>query len=228
EEADPSLGDGWSYFVENEPYMEHIESFGDQAQPKSTCSSHSAVNNSRLTDGLATSGVGSVGCARHDCMRPCSIGDLQKGERYANMDYLFLLSLNQKELQELIDLVVSYDIACQWWINLLKRMLNYSKAIQMDGGKLQSFTYLVPKFHLPAHISSCQTKYSFNFHQHVGRTDGESPERGWSHINPVALSTCEMGPGSRRDTINDHLGDWNWKKTHTMGELLSISRPFSV
>ncbi|TFK59939.1 hypothetical protein BDN72DRAFT_780066 [Pluteus cervinus] len=220
EDADPSLGDGWSYFVENEPYMEHIGSFGDQAQPKSTCSSHSAVNNSRLTDGLATSGVGSVGCARHDCMRPCSIGDLQKGERYANMDYLFLLSLNQKELQELIDLVVSYDIACQWWINLLKRMLNYSKAIQMDGGKLQSFTYLVPKFHLPAHITSCQTRYSFNFHQHVGRTDGESPERGWSHINPVALSTCEMGPGSRRDTINDHLGDWNWKKTHTMGTTL--------
>ncbi|TFK59627.1 hypothetical protein BDN72DRAFT_780475, partial [Pluteus cervinus] len=220
EDSDPSLGDGWSYFVENEPYLEHIKSFADQAQAKSTCSNHSAVNDSRLTVGLAASGVGSVGCARHDCMRPCSIGDLQKGERYANMDYLFLLSLGQEKLQELLDLVISYDIACQWWINLLTRMLNYSKSIQIDGAKINSFTYLVPKFHLPAHITHCQTQYSFNFHQHVGRTDGESPERGWSHINPIATSTIEMGPGSRRDTLNDHFGDNNWKKTYTMGATL--------
>ncbi|TFK63616.1 hypothetical protein BDN72DRAFT_872268 [Pluteus cervinus] len=207
--ADPSLGDGWSYFVENEPYMEHLKQFSDQVQAKSTCSSHSAVNNSRLTDGLATSGVGSVGCARHDCMRPCSIGDLQKGER-----------LSQEELQELLDIIVSYDIACQWWINLITRMLNYSQSIQMDEAKINSFIYLVPKFHLPAHISKCQTQYSFNFHQHVGRTDGESPERGWSQINPIALSTCEMGPGSRRNTLNDHFGDSNWKKNYTMGATL--------
>ncbi|TFK61214.1 hypothetical protein BDN72DRAFT_778493, partial [Pluteus cervinus] len=51
----------------------------------------------------------------------------------------------------------------------------------------------------------------------VGRTDGEAPERGWSHINPIALSTCEMGPGSRRDTLDDHFGDLNWKKTYQMG-----------
>ena len=138
------------------------------------------------------------------------------------MDYLFLLSLSQEELQELIDLVISYDIACQWWLNLLARMLNYSKSIQIDQAKITSFTYLVPKFHLPAHISRCQTQYSFNFHQHVGRTDGEAPERGWSHINPIATSTCEMGPGARIDTLNDHFGDSNWKKTYTMGELLSI------
>ncbi|TFK57878.1 hypothetical protein BDN72DRAFT_732579, partial [Pluteus cervinus] len=74
------------------------------------------------------------------------------------------------------------------------------------------FTYLVPKFHLPAHVGKCQTQYSFNLHPHVGRTDGEAPERGWSHINPIAMSTSEMGPGSRRDTLNDHFGDWNWKK----------------
>lgn len=51
----------------------------------------------------------------------------------------------------------------------------------------------------------------------VGRTDGEAPERGWSHINPVATSTREMGPGSRRDTLDDHFSDWNWKKTTGMG-----------
>ncbi|TFK57845.1 hypothetical protein BDN72DRAFT_866439, partial [Pluteus cervinus] len=121
EEADPSLGDRWAHFVEQEAYTEHISQFSDQAQPKSTCSSHSAVNNSRLTDGLSASGVGSVGCARHDCMQPHAIGDLQKGERvggysYANMDYLFLSSLPT----DVSNNVASYDIACQWGINLVR------------------------------------------------------------------------------------------------------------
>ncbi|KAF8878621.1 hypothetical protein BD779DRAFT_1676777 [Infundibulicybe gibba] len=34
----------------------------------------------------------------------------------------------------------------------------------------------------------------------------------------MASSVKEMGPGSRRDTMDDHFqGDWNWKKTKLMG-----------
>lgn len=50
----------------------------------------------------------------------------------------------------------------------------------------------------------------------VGRTDGESPERGWAAMNPVASSTKEMGPGSRRDTLDDHFGDYNWRKVTSL------------
>ncbi|KAG2035191.1 hypothetical protein BDR03DRAFT_803099, partial [Suillus americanus] len=57
--------------------------------------------------------------------------------------------------------------------------------------------FLIPKFHLPAHITSCQIKFSFNFIKGVGRTDGEAPERGWADINPITTSTHEMGPRSR-------------------------------
>ncbi|TFK60790.1 hypothetical protein BDN72DRAFT_778956, partial [Pluteus cervinus] len=214
ESADPSLNKGWAYFVEQEAYAEHLSV---HASDKSTCSNHSAVNNSRLTDGFATSGVGSVGCARHDCMRPHAVGDLQKGERYANMDYLFLSSLPPGCPTHS---VTSYDIACQWCRNLIERVQAYAEHLRTNQDKLESFTYLVPKFHLPAHVGSCQTQYSFNFSPYVGRTDGEAPERGWSHINPIATSTAEMGPGSRRDTLDDHFGDWNWKKTCQMGTTL--------
>jgi hypothetical protein len=86
----------------------------------------------------------------------------------------------------------------------------------IDG---KSFYFLVPKFHLPAHIMACQTVFSFNFNRCVGRTDGKAPEHGWSQINPVATSTVEMGPGHRRDTLDDHFGDVNWKKTTLMGLL---------
>ncbi|KAF7982027.1 hypothetical protein HWV62_30280 [Athelia sp. TMB] len=78
------------------------------------------------------------------------------------------------------------------------------------------WVYLVPKFHLPAHVARCQTAFSFNFTRFVGRTDGEAPERGWADINAVAGSTQEMGPGSRRDTLDDHFGDWNHRKIVAM------------
>lgn len=78
--------------------------------------------------------------------------------------------------------------------------------------------YFVPKFHLDTHIKSCQTKFSFNWSPWVGRTDGEAPERGWVNINCVAMSTKEMGPGARQDTLDDHFGDWNWKKISGFSE----------
>ena len=56
--------------------------------------------------------------------------------------------------------------------------------------------FLVPKFHLPAHIEKCHQDYSFNYAPGIGRTDGEAPEHGWSNLNDLAYSTREMGPGS--------------------------------
>jgi hypothetical protein len=35
---------------------------------------------------LRATGIGSVTCARHEMYRPNGMGDLQKGERYANLD----------------------------------------------------------------------------------------------------------------------------------------------
>jgi Kyakuja-Dileera-Zisupton transposase len=87
----------------------------------------------------------------------------------------------------------------------------------VNDGKV-GLSFLVPKFHLPAHIQKCHWNYSFNYTKNVGRTDGEAPERGWSNLNGLAYSTREMGPGSREDTIEDHVGDWNWKKIVTMGK----------
>jgi hypothetical protein len=133
---------------------------------------------------------------------------------YVNMDYFFFSSVARTDLRTL---VVSYDIACQWSKNLWKRMASYSDQFQLDINGSTTVNFLVPKFHLPAHVELCQTTYSFNLMPGVGRTDGEAPERGWSHINPVATSTREMGPGSRRDTLDDHFSDWNWKKTTGMG-----------
>jgi len=131
------------------------------------------------------------------------------------MDYLLFSSIKDTEL---LEVVVSYDIAYQWSIKLWERMKLYPQWMHTDHENKITYRFLVPKFHLPAHVKACQSNYSFNFNKKVGRTDGEGVERGWSHINPLATSTREMGPGSRRDTLDDHFGDWNWTKTTKLGE----------
>jgi len=161
--------------------------------------------------------------------RPCAVGDLQKGERcvkgfplrqivhiqtvptsYINMDYLFFSTL---QLTLVLMIVVSYDVVCQWYKKLWHRMKTFPHTWHVDHKGHTSVTFLVPKFHLPAHIEFCHNNFSFNLTKGVGRTDGEGVERGWEHINPLASSTKEMGPGSRQDTLDDHFGDRNWKKT---------------
>ncbi|KAF8074792.1 hypothetical protein FPV67DRAFT_1409041 [Lyophyllum atratum] len=108
EERDPSLGGGWAFFVEESGYKEYLEA--------RDCVTHDAVNKpDREARGLAASGAGTIDCSCHDFKHPLGVGDLQKGERYLNMDYLFFGSLRDTSIQMI---VVSYDTVCQWHKNL--------------------------------------------------------------------------------------------------------------
>ncbi|KAG1790740.1 hypothetical protein EV424DRAFT_1476101 [Suillus variegatus] len=215
---DPSLNSGWAYFVEEAAYKSYLADQAGAKQDRSTCVSHNAVNmaDTKSSHGLAATGVGAVDCARHDMKLANGVGDLQKGEKYINMDYLVFSAL----LAFAVTMInISYDIACQWHKKLWTRMEAMPPRLHISHTSM-TVQFFVPKFHLKAHIDQCQRNFSFNWSKHVGRTDGEAPERGWSNINRVATSTKEMGPGSRRDTLDDHFGDWNWKKIMVLGRTL--------
>ncbi|KJA23493.1 hypothetical protein HYPSUDRAFT_137710, partial [Hypholoma sublateritium FD-334 SS-4] len=224
-EVDPGLSQGWSYFVEETAYRDHIKNYISEVEPKSTCSQHDAVNlsSTKPGQGHAATSVGAVVCARHDFKRPTAVAQLQRGERYCNMDYIFHETMKDSQLQTF---VISYDIVCQWSVHLRQRMLNYIKPDPTVGSEFflyrndAKMTFLVPKFHLPAHISKCRMQFSFNLTKHVGRTEGEAPERGWVGPNALAPSTKEMGPGSCRDTLDFHFGDANHKKVIGLGASL--------
>lgn len=132
------------------------------------------------------------------------------------MDYLLFSTLQHTRDIEVLN--ISYNIACQWSKHIWKRMSIYPSTIHFDRTD-KNVVFLVPKFHLPAHITACQIGFSYNLVKGVGRTDGEAPEWSWANINPVATSTREMGPGSQRDTLDDHFGDFNWKKVSNFGKL---------
>ncbi|KAG1901792.1 uncharacterized protein F5891DRAFT_1221419 [Suillus fuscotomentosus] len=123
----------------------------------------------------------------------------------------------------LLSVVISYDIACQWKINLTKRMDDLPEHPQILAAvALAAFMFGIPKFHCPAHEEKCAIPHSLNLMPGVGRTDGEGIERNWAEMNHVANSTKEMGPGSRHNVLNDHFGYHNWSKYTGLG--LSLRR----
>ncbi|KAK0215451.1 hypothetical protein IW262DRAFT_1299714 [Armillaria fumosa] len=217
-DQDPGLNASYAYFVKNQAFKNYLQKYGDLLpEETNTCNNHDAIKLAQLCGkGTAVSGMGAVVCAQHNMRHPLLVVDLQKGEAYINMDYAVLLTLQCNMLQQLI---ISYDIACQWTVNLWNRIAIYGPDMAPPQ-RPENIIGLVPKFHLPAHIFQCQQKFSFNWTLHVGHTNGEALERGWTCSNLVASSTKEMMAGSRRDTLDDHWGNHNWRKVTSIGEQL--------
>ncbi|KAJ6509365.1 hypothetical protein C8R47DRAFT_1208549 [Mycena vitilis] len=239
EHQDPSLASGLGYFVEEQGYKEHLKNYVAE-KDVSTCIAFAALlqKETRMTTGLRCSGVGGCVCARHGVVRPQGIGDLQKGERYANMDYIFLSALMGVSV---LALAVSYDIACQWKVNLATRAKKMGeektkredKKIK-DGemsesarpqplARLEDFEiqFALPVWHAAAHETSCQSQNSLSYTEGVGRTDGEGIERTWAVLNPLGFSTKEMGYGARQDALENKIDHLNFEKNIKQGDTLA-------
>ncbi|KAK6966340.1 CxC2 domain-containing protein [Favolaschia claudopus] len=194
---DPGLGTGWAYFVESEPYRQFLLTVTDQEE-MSTCSGLAALDyaNTKFSRGYSVTG-------------PTGVGDLQKGERYDNMDYIFASFL--RWLDTRLRKIVSYDIVCQWFKKLCERLKDLPPLVRLHI-IIAFFRFVIPKLHIHAHTLFCQLCFSLNYLPGAGQTDGEGIERPWANVGGVATSTREMGPGSRHDILDDHFGWWNWWK----------------
>ncbi|KAK7052398.1 CxC2 domain-containing protein [Favolaschia claudopus] len=220
EREDPPLGDGWAYMVEEAPYHEHLRSYVGE-EDVSTCVAFQALlqKDTRSTTGLRSSGVGGVVCARHESVRPQGVGDLQKGERYSNMDYIVLSAL----LGILaLFLAISYDIACQWRIYFPTRMQKVPERLRLDLTKM-TLLFALPVWHAAAHERSCQAQNSLTYTKGVGRTDGEGIERMWSRFNTLGWASREMLRGGRSDAIDDRLDHHNWEKKTLLWLILGLT-----
>ena len=111
----------------------------------------------------------------------------------------------------ILALLISYDIACQWLKKLWLRMQELPVHLHPTIAS-SNFHVKIPKFHFDAHGKKDHAQYSFSYTSGVGRTDGEGIERLWGRLKPAAAQTIEMGPGARRDTLDDFCGFMNWRK----------------
>ncbi|KAJ7756133.1 hypothetical protein B0H14DRAFT_2635188 [Mycena olivaceomarginata] len=115
--ADPSIQDGWVYFTRSGPYMEFVETLGEQKE-MSTCTGLAALDhaNTKYAQGYAATSCGMITCGRHEVVCKNGVGDLQAGEKYGNMDYI--VASTWRHLRDLLFFLLSYDIMCQWSKNL--------------------------------------------------------------------------------------------------------------
>ncbi|EMD30796.1 hypothetical protein CERSUDRAFT_60828, partial [Gelatoporia subvermispora B] len=121
--TDPDLGTGWAYFIDEPGYQAYLSSCQDLKEI-SPCSSEFNVIKQAYSkgsnSGLSVTGVVGVKCARHAFILPNGIADLQRGERYCNVDFALLSALQAVTALQLKHLDLSYDIACSWFTNFFK------------------------------------------------------------------------------------------------------------
>ncbi|KAI5984696.1 hypothetical protein F5J12DRAFT_907939 [Pisolithus orientalis] len=137
---------------------------------------------------------------------------------YCNMDYIYFLAIFPFLL---LSMVISYNIACQWKLNLAQRIDQLPEHLHLPLAVVMlSFVFGILKFHAPAHSASCAIPHSLNLLPGVGCTNGKGVKHNWSEINCVTNSTKEMTSGARHDTINNHFGHYNFRKLVGLGCLL--------
>ncbi|KAJ7028751.1 hypothetical protein C8F04DRAFT_1212103 [Mycena alexandri] len=210
EARDPIVDDGLGYFCNREEYKKYLAQHVDEEEI-STCSGFQAMflANSKKVKGLRSSGVGGVTCARHNMWRANGIGDLQRGERQSNMDFIFFSSLLNAII---LYLILSYDIACQYSKKFWKRMEGLPAWMQLDPASVFVW-FKVPNFHILGHKWPCHSPFSFQWMWGAGMTDGEDVEQNWDFTNGAAGSTKMMGPGGRHAFLEGLFAFHNWMRT---------------
>ncbi|KAJ7486368.1 hypothetical protein B0H11DRAFT_1721689 [Mycena galericulata] len=207
---DPDLGPGWAYMVNTEPYRAYLRNVTDQKE-MNTCSGLAALDyaNTKFSRGYSTTGVGMGVCARHEFVQANGVGDLQKGERFANMDYIFASILTHKHPK--LPKVTSYDIACIWAKYIFDRLKALPANVRFTI-IIALFRFVIPKMHIHSHTLACQILFALTLLIGAAQVDGEAIERSWANIGGVASNTLDMGPGSRHDVLDCHWAFWNWVK----------------
>ncbi|EIN03594.1 hypothetical protein PUNSTDRAFT_78016, partial [Punctularia strigosozonata HHB-11173 SS5] len=216
---DPELGGGTGYFVDEAEYQAHLKRYVEEPEKLDPCDStfHAikAVNSKKASsDVMSVSGVAAVKCARHALMVPNGVADLQRGEKYVTMDWIFWSSLLL--VGAILPVIASYDIACQWKQNLRRRQSKLP--VSYAALAVVTIRFFIPNFHINGHKLKCQTEFYFLLHEDVGLTHAETVEQEWAHIGGVATMTRDMGPSARHHTLNDHWTFWNFRKMIGFGD----------
>jgi hypothetical protein len=130
------------------------------------------------------------------------------------MDYSIFkaLSFNMEGIQSAL---ISYDVMCQWSVHMKERVAasNYLKL--PDNLELR---LAIGLFHIHGHQDTCLARYSPSFIEGGRQIDGETIETLWAPLNEISRSTRGMATSHRREVIDDHMNDSNWKKLVDIGK----------
>ncbi|KAH9035448.1 hypothetical protein EDB83DRAFT_2228949 [Lactarius deliciosus] len=212
-ENDIPLSEGTGFMVSQKLYELHLKSVVEKRQ-RSSCHDHRAVNNVNKHSGhLESTGIGATACI-HGAFVPDSVVDFQKGEAQKNMDYSIFKALNFN-MEGIEAALICYDVMCQWSVHMMERVAS-SKFLKLpDNLELRLGISL---FHIHRHQDTCLARYSPSFIKGGQQIDGKTIEMLWAPLNEITRSTRGMSTSHRREVIDDHMNDSNWKKLIDLGK----------
>ncbi|KAJ7362217.1 hypothetical protein DFH08DRAFT_683113, partial [Mycena albidolilacea] len=152
--VDPSLQDGWAYFVWSFTYKDFGKTLGEQKE-MSTCTGLAALDhaNTKYSQGYAATGCGMIMCGHHKIVCKNGVVDLQAGEKYRNMDYA--IASAWKHFTGLMFFLLSYDIMCRWSKNLKEHLLKLPPTLCFHLAQF-FVKFVIPKLHILGHLRICQ------------------------------------------------------------------------
>ncbi|KAJ7743253.1 hypothetical protein DFH07DRAFT_777465 [Mycena maculata] len=216
---DVSLCAGKAYFPVDSTYQQYLKSV-PASTAKATCNYLKVVNkqDKKKFNNMAITGTVNCQCS-HVFILSCV--DLPHAERFANSDYALAMALrNHKPSEEFtfklqievddVDEAATYDIACEYVINLEKRFETY---FPDQLASIRKMRWGVPALHVQGHQDSCTYLFGTGYMECIGHFHGKTAEHYWPEANQLGPHICQMNLGHRQDTMINHHGDWNYKKT---------------
>jgi hypothetical protein len=130
------------------------------------------------------------------------------------MDYSIFKALNFN-MGGIEAALICYDVMCQWSVHMKDRVDGNRHLKIPDGLELRLGIGL---FHIHGHQDTCLARYSPSFIEGGRQIDGETIETLWAPLNEISRSTRGMSTSHRREVIDDHMNDSNWKKLIDLGK----------
>jgi hypothetical protein len=131
-----------------------------------------------------------------------------------NMDYCVHSAL-QYNMEGIQRVILYYDIMCQFWKNFHKR---FKGNPYLHFPSDMEIVRAIGLFHVHGHVDSCYPRFAPSFIEGAGQIDGEVLETLWAVLNLIHSSIRRMSTSHRRETLDDHMNDSNWKKLIGMGK----------
>jgi len=134
------------------------------------------------------------------------------------MDYSIFQALNFN-MEGIEAALISYDVMCQWSVHMKDRVM---RSPHLNLSENLELRLAIGLFHIHGHQDTCLARYSPSFVEGGRQIDGETIETLWAPLNEISRSTRGMSTSHRREVIDDHMNDSNWKKLVGAGKFPAI------
>ncbi|KAF7371487.1 CxC2 domain-containing protein [Mycena venus] len=131
--------------------------------------------------------------------------DLPHAERFANSNYALAMAVRKHKPTD------DFTFKLQIEIDDVDHAATYDIAYELES--IKKMRWGVPALHVQGHQDSCTYLFGTAYMECVGHFHGETAEHYWPEANQLGPHVRQMNLGHRQDTIINHHGDWNHKKT---------------